>query len=54
MIRKDMIAAIRRIVHVSLETACIVKGLPEPALAAAQAPISSSPRHTTRARQTGQ
>ena len=27
---KDLIAAIRRIVHVSLETACIVKGLPEP------------------------
>ena len=41
---EDLIAAIRRIVHVSLETACIVKGLPEPALAAAQAPISSSPR----------
>ena len=27
---EDLIAAIRRIVHVSLETACIVKGLPEP------------------------
>ena len=27
---KDLIAAIRRIVYVSLETACIVKGLPEP------------------------
>ena len=27
---RDLIVAIRRIVHVSLETACIVKGLPEP------------------------